>query len=142
MSSKSEDWSRKQFVDEIVEPPFLSRCGLTENDELPHETCECFNHPKEYPRRIREGTMAVCILERKESPEYYEHDGPIWVVDGVCCDQCPAASLYERADKENPIAVVEGVLQHGDNCLVLDPRCVWDLHIPTDAVTNVSSNSE
>lgn len=140
MPSESTDEKRTRFIDEIVEAPFYSRCGIdTDDDALPYEDCECLDHPDEYPKRLREGMMAVGILQRKQAPEYYEYDGAMWVVDGICCDQCPANSLYERADKSQPVAVVEGILQNGDDCLVLHPRYVWDLHIPTDNVTNVSS---
>lgn len=136
-SDKSTD-KRQQFVDEIVEPPFYSRCGIDSDGKLATEECECFDHPEELPKQLREGNFAVCILQRKEAPEYYECDGPMWIVDGICCDQCPASSLYERADKDVPTAVVEGQLQNGDDCLVFSPRYVWDLHIPKKNLTNVS----
>lgn len=131
------DSKRDEFFEEIFEYSQFSRCGLSEDDEEPSASCDCMDHPEDSDNTLRTGNYVTCILQRKEPPEYYDVDNPIWVIEYVACYDCPVASLFDRTDKDSPIAVVEGELVRGNDCLTLDPRFVWDLHVPDEQTVDV-----
>lgn len=123
---------RDEFAEEIFEFSSYSRFCVDAGDGTPKCNCDCLHHDEDDSQTIREGNLVSAILVRKDPPEYYSCDHPIWVVEYVACYDCKIASLYERVDKESAVAVVEGEATLGDDCLTLEPRYIWDLHIPTE----------
>lgn len=126
---------REMFFDEIFDHSTYSRCGVVDgNDTEPRTSCDCMQHEPQTSDSIRSGNYVTCILKRKKTPKDYEFDGYIWVVEYIACYDCPVASLFERTDKSSPVAVVEGELLRGEDCLQLDPRYIWDLHVPEETI--------
>jgi len=134
MVTMTNQSKREQYFDEIFNNNLYSRCGSSNKDVEPKVSCDCIEHDEGDNDTIRSGNYVTCILKRKEAPEDYETDDAIWVIKYVSCFDCPVASLFERVDKESPIAVVEGELIRGEDCLVLSPRYIWDLHLPKDKI--------
>lgn len=135
--------NREQLVDEIFTYSEYSRCGnLSKDDEtgLPTVSCACIDHPDSTSDVLREGSYVTCILQRHPNPDLYEVSHPIWSVHSVICAECPVASIYERADKTTSTAIVEGVLQPGEDCLVFSPRYIWDMHQPEQDETTYRSH--
>lgn len=124
--------NREQLIDEIFSYSEYSRCTSTpsQDNEIPKTTCDCVDHPNELSETLREGAYVTCILQRRQTPEMYDVSHPVWVIQAVTCSDCPIAAAYERIEKDTSTAIVEGVLEPGEDCLVLSPRFVWDMHQP------------
>lgn len=128
---------RSQFFDEIFANSHFSRCGGESNESEPKTKCDCMEHNGDSDSTLRSGNYVTCILQRTDTPEYHDVDGPIWTIEYVACFDCPVASLYERVEKTAPIAIVEGEFTRGEDCLVLEPRYIWDLHLPDEQSVDV-----